>query len=380
MSLVLLVSVGACCDTMSDGDHGIEYHHGYGDRCVKDNVYHYDHGHKHYDHHILHEHNHHHHLDTHAIHDHLHKNSGKLDNITHLLEHTYMHNKRQDKMLREHKNLIHKQISMQKEDAERDYIQMEKQDQAMLQRKDIKHAVDHNGDKLNQVKLGQNIMMHKQRKTHKKLDNISGKVDHVMHGVDHNGESLKNMHFKMNAHDAAFMDHKKDMEVYMHNQQIHDQKLDMLKDMHLEHDAKQMDMMGQVLENGSRLGDIKVGQKVTHGMILNHAADMAHHVDNMKDFAKGQMRFNGKVAEHMDNVNGHMHKEDHHMMKQKKHMGMEKTHMRMEAIHMADADIHYSKDHEHHIHYDHHYPCQSHDCGHHPMVAPVLVGTSKDSS
>ena len=294
--------------------------------------------------------------DPHDIYARLNENGKKMRKVQGMLHHNHEHNKYQDELLEDQNYMLNKGLKMQKEDEMRDHIQMDNQDQGYLQRLDLRDSIYDNKMKLNSIKFGQKITNKKQMRINNKLDHIDHGVDHVMQGVKSNGKSLTHLHYKMNAHDMQQNEMAKDLKHQIKMSAIHDEKLNILKDMHLDHDARQSQMMSNVINNGQKLNYLKKGQDITQSMISDHAVDMLNHADSMNKFAGTQMDFNEVVAHSMDHGMAHMEDEKRHMRKEKNHMNMEKKHMKMEAIHMADAEEHFiNGHHDHHHHYHNHY-------------------------
>lgn len=301
------------------------------------------------DHDDVYHHNHYHNIDTHKIHAHLHSNTKKLEEIHALLQHNKSHNHRQDQMLQENRDLINKQIDMQAQDALRDEIQINKLDNAIGQRKDIRYAVDKNKKHLKDVKAGQTVTMVNQSVIDKKLDNVNKKVYHTLDQAKNNSKSLDNLHYKADAQSAALAEHDARLQHHMKDHEKHDKKLSQFMEMHQDHDNRQNYMMDQVLVNQSKLNHLKAGQSKTQQMIAQHDENVKNHAMNMNDFKNSQMAFNGYAAAQMSKADKHIKSEKAHMMEQKDHMDIEKHHMKMEALHMAESEDFYNKAHKHYI-------------------------------
>lgn len=381
MCLASLVCSTAVAFSLQVAEHG-PHHDCNGDNDHREYLSHwnidkeYCDGHpKHIDHHY--DHYHYDHLDTHKIHAHLHKNQHKLEKIHSLLKHNNMHNHKQDMMLKENRDLINKQISLQKEDASRDEVTSKKLDKAVVQRKDIRNAVDTNEKLLNDVKVGQGVMMMNQSVVDQKLDGVSKNVYKTKHLVKENGDSLDNLHSKVDAQHAALEMHDTRLQKHMKDHKAHDKKMDKFIDMHKQHDARQSEMMGQVMVNQAKLNKIKHGQIKTQNMIAQHDENVKQHADNMNDFKESQMAFNDQAAAQMAKADQHMNKEKKHMMTQKDHMDMEKHHMKMEALHMADSEDYYNRAKHHHHHYKKYYNYKPNTVRMARHAPAILVGDSK---
>lgn len=299
------------------------------------------------DHHYGH---HHHHLEQHKIHEHLHSNTKKLDQIHTLLKHNNMHNHKQDQILKKHTELIKQQIDMQKADADRDDTQMMKLNNAVYQRKDIKDSVDVNTELLGNVKDSQNIMIFNQNKMGMKMKKIKMKENKIMDNVQLNNAALHGLHHKMDAHDVNFNIHSINLLNHMDNANKHDAKQNALIVNQAAHDARQSEIMGQVLVNQDKLNQSKAGQLLTQGMIAAHDAKLEKHDENVAAFASEQLTFNDKVETHQGIKYDHMARENIHKADQRNHMNNEKIHMKMEALHMAEADEYMNHGHHHHRH------------------------------
>lgn len=342
-----------------DQDFIIHYNHGKYKPSKKRRVIDHDHGTEHYDNFFLHHHNHVYKLDSSDIKDQLLNNNQALNEIRQLVNHNSVENQNQSQILQANKELIQKQIELQKQDAERDFSQMEKQDQAEEQRMGIKESVDKNGMKLDNLHKGQGFIYSGQKKLREKVDSISNDVQSVASRIDNNAQSLDNLHFKLDEHKADFKEFAANSNGNNLNGNESIEKLNKIHEKFLEQNDNQQQILTQVLTNQEKINELNEGQQNSNEILNAHVADMDHHVKNMSEFANGQLDFNQQSAIHMENVDCHMQNEEKHMKHQKKHMKMQKTHMEMEALHMANADKHFSQSGDvnvyHHHKHKHHF-------------------------
>ena len=299
--------------------------------------------------------------DPHRIYAHLNLNGKKLREVHGLLKHNHQHNIYQDELLEDQNEMIHQGLIMQKQDEFRDHVQNDKMNRAYLQRLDIRDSVEDNRNHLLDIKGGQMYSRASQAKMSHNLYHLKNKMGKVKRGVRRNGHSLDHLHGKANMQTGILMANNKILKKSMYEQRIHDKKLDILKDMHLDHDDKQTQMMGEVMKNQGKLGELEDGQMSTQEMIRDHDENLKNHDENMKNFASDQIMFNGVIAEAMDKGQAHMEMEQAHMNDEDHHMKKQNLHMKMEALHMADADDHFAEGHHEHHYHDHHY----HGHGHH---------------
>ena len=278
------------------------------------------------------------HEEQERIHDHLHENSEKLGDIQNMLEKNNLYNQKQDLVMEKHTNLINSQIKLQKEDADRDVVQMDKLNKAVDQRKDIKKSVDDNKKLLGESKNNQNVMMKNQKDMDSKLVDINHKSMHILKGVKLNDSSLKILDSKADAlnvdfkvHAVNLLNHKKDFKK-------HDEKQDAMIVNQAAHDERQTKMMGDVMTNQTKLNKIKDGQKVSQKMIKATNDNLKKHDENVATFAIEQLQFNDKVDAQMKKEDAQMKKENDHAADQKKFMKKQDKHIKMEALHMAESE------------------------------------------
>ena len=333
-------------------------------------------------------------IDPHAIHIQLANHTNKLDELTDLAKLGVLKNKKQNYILGKHSDLIDYKLDLQKEDEQRDLVKMEKQDMAVRQRMDMMRGIDTAKALLKQANLGQGILLHKQNKMNYKADAINQGVADAKQQLKANSYLLDDLHMKADEQRKAQRQHDEDFQQHVVDQKIHDKKQDMLKDMFLKHNAEQAHLMGQVMVNQKKLNSLKNGQKMSHGIMLNHAVEMDKHAQDMSKYVAHQRVVNNLMMNQMDKINEHMLGEKQFMNEQKEHQEKEDLHMEMEALHMAEAEDHHNQPkhlyrHKHyrhkHLHnYDrHHFDHHSDECdqgctecGHHGQDEVFLFGSS----
>jgi hypothetical protein len=300
--------------------------------------------------------------DPHYIYARMDLNKDKLDDVKKLMKKNNAHNEYQDDLLEEQNILLNHSIGMQYEDAARDQIQMANQDYGYLQRLAMRKGIHQNNGMLHGIKKGQNLTNFKQNVLNNKLDRTNYKIKETNAIASQNAKSLGVLHLKSNVTNAELLSQGQALDYHIHNSKLHDAKLDKLTNVMLDHDAKQ-DKIGSIVQiNGEKLDGLNDGQRITHGILIDHGAQMKKHVSNMNNFVNEQKTFNDYASNKMMNASAHIKDEKYHMKDQKKHMKAQNLHMKYEALHMADAEDHFNHGHHHH---DHHHHSHHHEVNHH---------------